>query len=396
MKVVRVAVVVSHPIQHFCPQYSSWANVDGIELKIFFASRHGLDAYEDKNFGRTVQWDHLVLDFPHEFLPGAAERSVGAGVDCHDLGDRLEEFAPDVVVVYGYTQPLQRRAIRWAKLETKSLVMIADSELRAHRSWVKRMAKAIVLPFILRKIDLFLSVGDANESYYRHYGVADRKLIRSFFPIDIKAFDALDPSRTQVRASLRAELGIPDGHTVLLMVGKLVPWKRQEDIIEFSNRIQGARHDVTVIIAGTGPDEGRLRKKAKKEGAGGILFAGFVPPSKLVEYYLAADIYVHCSEVEPHSLAISEAIYSALPVILSDRCGSYGPSDDVRPGLNGFVYPCGRVDTMHSALMAIIDNPEMKESMGLESRAIAVGNQALAHGKALTQALKVIYLEGGH
>lgn len=391
----RIAIVVSHPIQHFVPQYSSWGRIAEIEIKVFFASRHGLDPYEDKNFGRTVKWEQLVLDFPHEFLPGADGRALGQEIDCDALADALAGFSPDVVVVYGYSQPLQRRAIRWSRSNRRPLAMIADSELRGKRSWPRRLAKAIVLPKILDEIDVFLSVGDANESYYRNYGVADTKLVRCFFPIDVKAFDAAAPARAEARARVRAELGIPASHAVILMVGKLVHWKRQLDLVSFSNWVQGTSHEVTVVLAGSGPEEQALKARAAKIGAGGVVFAGFVSPAKLVDYYASADVYVHCSENEPHSLAISEAIYSGLPVVLSDRCGSYGPSDDVRRGLNGDVYPCGNVERLSSALMKIVHRHDLRDAMGRESERIGRANQALAHGRALMQALEVIESDKG-
>lgn len=389
----RIAVVVSHPIQHFCPQYSSWARLAGIELKVFFASRHGLDPYVDKNFGRTVQWDGLVLDFPHEFLPGAAERQLDARIDCISLDASLTAFSPDAVVAYGYVQPLQKRAIRWTKRNSRHLLMIGDSELRAHRNLVKQFAKKLLLPRIFADVDAFLTVGDANEQYYRTYGVPDRKLVRCSFPIDIASFDAMLERREATRLERRAALGIPEDHVVLLMVGKFVPWKRQRDLVDLANRYQPGR-PLTVVLAGTGPDQEGLEALARSRGVGGVLFAGFVTPGDLVSYYAAADVYVHCSAVEPHSLAISEAIYSGLPVVLSDRCGSFGPSDDVRPGLNGFVYRCGDVEHLGSSVSAIVGHPWVNASMSRESRAIGNHNQALAHGKALAQALLCISSNG--
>ena len=92
----RVAVVDVPPVQHFCPQYASWAKLPGIDLKVFFASDHGLSAYDDPGFGRDVQWDGIPLDFPHEFLGGAKGKSVTNGIDSPDLADRLSAFSPDV------------------------------------------------------------------------------------------------------------------------------------------------------------------------------------------------------------------------------------------------------------------------------------------------------------
>ena len=49
-----------------------------------------------------------------------------------------------------------------------------------------------------------------------------------------------------------------------------------------------------------------------------------------------------------HSLSISEAIYMGCPVIISDKCGSYGETDDVQVNKNGFVFECENVVQLKS------------------------------------------------
>ena len=385
----RVAIVVSHPIQHFCPQYSSWSRLPGVDLKVFFASKHGLSPYHDINFGTEVRWK-LTLDFDHLFLPGAEGRPVDKDTDSSDLDTRLAAFDPDVVICYGYAQKLQRRAIAWAKGRGTRLFMISDSELRHRRSWPVRLTKKLVIPTVLRKPDVFLTVGDANEAYYRNYGVGDHRLVRTFFPIDVGLFEEVLSRRCETRAEIRQRHGIPDDCIVVLMVGKLVGGKRQADLVQAISQLHGGSVKVIALLAGSGPDESALRALAAQGAADNIVFLGFVSPEALVDYYVGSDAYVHCSSVEAHSLAISEAVYSGLPVTLSDRCGSYGPSDDVRPGLNGYVYPCGDVGALAGKLARLAGCRELRDRMGAESRAIGLAAQALAHGKALQQALELV------
>jgi glycosyltransferase involved in cell wall biosynthesis len=64
----------------------------------------------------------------------------------------------------------------------------------------------------------------------------------------------------------------------------------------------------------------------------------------LPAYYAVSDVYIHPPSIEPHSIAMSEAIYVGCPVVLSDRCGSFGPTDDVREGINGFVYSFAEIE----------------------------------------------------
>ena len=67
----KIAIVISHPVQHFCPMYASWAKLNGISLKVFFASNLGSAKYFDTNFKKEISWSNLYLDeFSHEFLNG--------------------------------------------------------------------------------------------------------------------------------------------------------------------------------------------------------------------------------------------------------------------------------------------------------------------------------------
>ncbi len=53
---LRIAIVISHPIQHFCPQYVSFTQNKNVELKVFFASTLGYKKYVDVNFGKEISW----------------------------------------------------------------------------------------------------------------------------------------------------------------------------------------------------------------------------------------------------------------------------------------------------------------------------------------------------
>ena len=386
---MRVAVVVSHPIQHFCPQYSSWAKLDNIEVKVFFASNAGLRLYTDKNFGRQIKWDNLDLSFSHDFLDDADGKTVDNRIDSVDLNWKLAAFDPQVVIQYGYSQSLQRRAISWASRQRIPVIMISDSELRTPRNILRRAFKRVAVPQIYNRIALFFTCGDANEAYLRHYGVGDERMIRCSFPIDRTIFDASEDHKEEARTRIRALLAIPASHRVILMAGKFAPWKRQKDLVVFANRMYAEKRDVSVILVGSGEMESELRSSASLVGPGCLVLPGFVQPTQLVEFYYAADLYVHCSSHEPHSLAISEAVYSGLPTILSDACGSFGPSDDLQVGRNGFTYRCGDVDDLERKITCLFDSSHLI-NMGRASTQIGRRNQNLAHGEALTQALEVL------
>lgn len=384
---IKVAVVVSHPIQHFCPMYESWAALSEVDLTVFFASTAGKVPYKDKKFGREVQWEELTLNFGHKFLNDGRLVDVSVNLDAEALDVELDQLMPDVLVVYGYAQKLQRRAARWGYRKKVHVLMISDSELRQHRRLLVRVAKRLALRRVYSKITMFLTVGDANEEYYRHYGVRSSQLIRSPFPIDKNKVEMVLSNKNNIRKIIREQLRISENSIVITVVGKLVPWKCQKDLISVLNYISRDELDLTLLIVGTGPDEKDLKRLSKNVLSQQVIFTGFVQPKKLLEYYISTNIYIHPSEKEPHSLAISEAIYCGCPIILNDRCGSFGPTDDVRIGYNGFVYECGNVQQLAHYIKTLAQSEELMLRFSRNSRIIGVQNQVLAHGEGLRSAL---------
>jgi glycosyltransferase involved in cell wall biosynthesis len=260
----KIALVVSHPIQHFCPQYASFAKHTGIDFKVFFASSMGLEKYVDPNFKREISWGNLNLDaFEHEFLNNRALITSDEKLDAPDLEVALEKFNPDVVIIYGYFQKLSRRAHRWASSNGVKLAYISDSELRHKRNWFKSTLKRIWLYRYFSAIDFFLSVGDANEEFYRRHGVPSSRFVRMHFSIDKNYYDACFPNRDELKNKIRQQYGIAKDRCVTSVVGKLVPWKNQDHLIDALQLLEKQGKQVDALLVGSGEMEAAWTKKAE-------------------------------------------------------------------------------------------------------------------------------------
>jgi glycosyltransferase involved in cell wall biosynthesis len=83
------------------------------------------------------------------------------------------------------------------------------------------------------------------------------------------------------------------------------------------------------------------------------------------------DVVVVPSERDAHPLAVTEAQCLGVPVVLSDRCGCYGPSDVFRDQECGLLYPCGDVRSLAGALVRLMDRPSERACMGKRARELA-------------------------
>lgn len=351
----RIALIVSHPIQHFCPQYVSFATNKNVTFKVFFGSALGSKKYYDPNFKKEISWNNLNLDqFDHCFLNDELALPSDGKLDALSLDNELKLFRPDLLIIYGYYQKLQRRAHRWALLNKVKLAYISDSELRHKRNKWKEFAKYFFIKSYFSKIDYFLSVGDANEEFYQQYGIDRNKLIRMHFPIDLIQFEIRFAERASLRTKIRESYHINENQLVLSVVGKLVHWKNQDHIIDAMQILEREGIYVCLFILGSGEMLETWKVKSELLKSSVVHFTGFVSPEELPAYYAATDIYVHPASIEPHSIAISEAIYMGCPVLISDRCGSYGANDDVQPDKNGLVFPFGDYQAMAHCIKLLL------------------------------------------
>jgi len=321
MNKFKIAIVVSHPIQHFCPQYVSFAQNKNCTLKVFFGSALGFKKYVDANFKQEISWGNLNLEkFDHVFLNGDAVIQSDKDLDAVSLEKELEAYNPDLVISYGYFQKLQRRAYRWAIKNQVPLAFISDSELRHKRNQLKQFIKSIFLRGYFSKISYFLSVGNANEAFYSKYGVSKEKIVRMHFPIDVEQYKNSYLEKQALNNKIRKQYDIRENEIVLSVVGKLAPWKNQDHLIDAMKLLEEQGIYIHSFMLGSGEMKDEWEQKAKKLINSKVHFPGFVKLEDLPAYYAASDIYVHPASVEPHSIAISEAIYMGCTVILGDMC----------------------------------------------------------------------------
>ncbi len=367
---IRLAIVVSHPIQHFVPFYRALARDPELETRVIYASKIGLESYFDAEMNTTLSWAMDMLGgYDSVFLPEAERLTRGPAekVDNPSVGRALADYGPDVVLIYGYRQRTGQRALLWARMNGVPAMMIGDSELKRPRSAPLRLVKQVLVRTALAQFGAFLTVGDNNEAYYRHYGVAPERLFRSPFTIDEETYRAARRDRAALRAQLRSAHGLTPEEPAALFVGKLSERKRPGDLLAaIARHTAGGGRPIRPLIAGDGPERAAMQAQDQALGTRAV-FLGFVNVDDLPTAYAAADVLVHPSSADPHPLVTSEAACIGLPMILSDRVGAEGPTDIARSGRNARVYPCGDTEALAEALAGVLSDEGVLKTMSAAS-----------------------------
>ena len=164
------------------------------------------------------------------------------------------------------------------------------------------------------------------------------------------------------RKSFRSQHSLDPYDRVILGAGRLVSWKGFDLLLRSLSPIADKRK-VELWIAGSGPEETKLRELAK-EFSVNVKFWGFV--SDIRPLMWASDLFVLPSvEPEPFGLVLLEAIAAGVPVIAS-RAG--GAVDLVER--EDLLFRPGDVSDLEAKIQAILEGNRLKE-MANYSRARA-------------------------
>ena len=185
-------------------------------------------------------------------------------------------------------------------------------------------------------------------------------------------------------AGLRSRHALPPDRPVILSVGRLSREKRADVLIAALARLA----EPVLVLAGSGPDEGRLRALARHYGvADRVRFPGFVPDDDLPGLYRLADVFATASQAELQSLATMAALASGLPAV-AVNAGALG--ELVHAGENGFLTRPGHAGEMADSVGLLCGDASLRTRMSKASLRIIADHdrhRVLARWESIYRAL---------
>ena len=370
---IRLAYLVSHPIQYQAPLLRRIAAEPDIDLTVFFCSDISTRAFRNEGFGRVLQWDVPLLDgYKHQFLPvwGPREPVTIWRPFTHGLGQRLSDGRFEALWVHSYAR-LSNIAGMLAAKRRKVPVLLREemSQYSARRSALRQTIKRLGMAGLDRFVASYLAIGSANREYYRAHGVADARIFLMPYAVDNERFRATADAARAERTVHKEQLRIPAERPVAVLSARLIEEKAPADLIaawrSFTEKLTPDQRPFLLVI-GDGPLRSSLEQMA--EGLDTVRFLGFRNQQELPLLYAMADLLVLPSVREPWGLVINEAMAAGCAILASDRVGA--AKDLVREGVNGAVFRAGSVPDLAERLERLLMEPDRLAEMGRQSRTI--------------------------
>ena len=269
-----------------------------------------------------------------------------------------------LVCVYKYSYPTAWVPVLYARIARVPVLLITDSFPGI--SWrygarfvdfVGRLYSKSLGRMVLKLCDRVVVFGPALMESARELGLDGSKL--SIIPkgVDLDRFQpGCDPQ------GVRASLGISPDEAMLLNVGRLVPVKGVETLIEVTRRLSRDGFKVRTVIVGDGPYRDEYERMAAKV-RGNVVFAGF--RSDIPQLLAACDVFVLPSISEGLPSALLEAAACGKPLVASNT-GAI--PDVVIHGETGFLAEPGDVESFARHIKLLLDDAEKAARFGARAR----------------------------
>ena len=159
--------------------------------------------------------------------------------------------------------------------------------------------------------------------------------------------------RPELKAALRAELGIPEGARVIGHIGRLDPAKDHDTLLAVAAQIQQKHADLRLLLAGSGTDSADFGARLDRAGVRDIALPLGNRPD-VERLYHAMNVFLFPSVTEGQPNALIEAMLCGVPIAASDIPGI---REAIPPALTANLFPPRDVATASTLVELALSDP---------------------------------------
>ena len=212
-----------------------------------------------------------------------------------------------------------------------------------------------------RVSDCLIGVSQATVDDLVRLGVAPPAKFR-VLPLGLD-LDRLAGLPGELRLESREGLGVGAGDVLLVFVGRVVPIKRLDLLLEALARARESDPRLRLAVVGDGEERPQLVRRAAELGiAADVLFLGY--RRELRSVFAASDVAVLSSDNEGTPVSLIEAAAAGLPAVSTD----VGGVREVVGEGTGILVPQGDATALARAIVEMAADPKLRERYGLAAR----------------------------
>lgn len=162
--------------------------------------------------------------------------------------------------------------------------------------------------------------------------------------------------KSELIAAPEAGKELEAGIKTLISVGRLVPWKGFDTLIEVVGKMEG----INLIIVGSGPDRLRLKEIIESGNYSNVRLLGGLDQSSLFKCIAAADAFILNTSYEGFSHQLLEVMAIGVPIITTAVGGN---PELIESEKNGLLFEYNSRDEIRSVVTRILDDKEFSKQL---------------------------------
>jgi glycosyltransferase involved in cell wall biosynthesis len=307
---------------------------------------------------RGCEWIFGDLNFHHVVIEGFAIKRADPDVSDYYLDPRilarLARSAPEVIICAGWSVPTWYATL-YCAVSGSALVIHSDGTPLTERkmSAVQRASRAM----LVRRADGFAANSRQAAQRFIDLGAAPATVHPAPHSTNLEPFWQVGRRRVGDHGDLT---DVP-GRLDVLMAGRLVPRKGFAEVLHAIAAAQAAEPGIRLLLAGSGPDEDRLRGLARELDAS-VEFVGFFNQPDLAAVAAQADTFVFPSTQDEFGFVLLEAMAAGMACIASPFAGA--TDDLIVDGDNGLVVDPRDQGRLTEALVSLARDPARRRRLG--------------------------------
>ena len=227
-----------------------------------------------------------------------------------------------------------------------------------HGNFLKDVLKRV----LIGNACAYFASGKHAREYLIKYGAEDEKIYYHNFTALFKKDILSAPVPVDQKAEIRKRLGLPPDKKICIAVGRFIPLKRYDVLLWIWKDMP---KDVFLLLIGGGPEKQKYESIIKENGLKNVILDDFHPFDELLEYYKAADLFVHPTSYDVWGLIINEAMACGLPVVVTDTC--VAGLELIKNGENGFVTKLGDDTGFAEKIRRVLSDDDRRSEMAINA-----------------------------
>lgn len=234
-----------------------------------------------------------------------------------------------------------------------------------HRFLMRHFYERAFLPFhrhAFLKMDSVNFVSFAQMKIYKDFGLVHSRSEVLYNPVELPRIDEIIADASDFKAKRNLQ-----GKKVILFVGRFSIGKGALVLLDAYRKLRMQRSDVVLVVLGSNDIGVKVDEFKEQE----LILEGRVSSEDVLKWYTVSDVVVVPSVwPEPYGRVVIEAQAFGKPVVATDVGGS---REQIRDGVDGLLVPPNDSDALASAIIRILDDKKLADSISTEARNVTQG-----------------------